>query len=184
MSDNEDSKKISKYDELVVKKYKEFVGENELRQLLKRFTPEKFAGVWKQAMCSSSTRFLGSGPNYSSVQAKYTLKENNIVGVRNDAYDNDFRKAGITGTSGARDVSVPTCRTVKFNNLLDIEMLKKNTKQTKTKQTPIKRRKTEKKISGGWKTNSKRKNTDSMGKSPKSLSKSLSIDTGKNDKKL
>lgn len=121
MSDNEDSKKISKYNELVVKKYKEFVGENELRQLLKRFTPEKFAGIWKQAMCSSSTRFLGSGPNYSSVQAKYTLKENNIVGVRNDSYDNDFRKAGITGTSGARDVSVPTCRTVKFNNIFDIE---------------------------------------------------------------
>ena len=35
MSDNEDSKKISKYDELVVKKYKKYVGENELRQLLK-----------------------------------------------------------------------------------------------------------------------------------------------------
>lgn len=121
MSDNEDSKKISKYDELVVKKYKKYVGENELRQLLKLFSAEKFAGVWKQVMCSPSTSILGSGPNYSSVQATYTLKKNNIVGVKNDAYDNYFRRAGITGTSGARDARVPTCRTVKFNNLFDIE---------------------------------------------------------------
>jgi hypothetical protein len=49
------------------------------------------------------------------------LKKNNIVGVKNDAYDNDLNRVCITGTSRARDDSIPTCRTVKFNNLFDIE---------------------------------------------------------------
>jgi hypothetical protein len=72
-------------------------------------------------MCSPSTSVLGSGPNYSSVQATYTLKKNNIVGVKNDAYDNDLIRVCITGTSRARDDDVPTCRTVKFNNLFNVE---------------------------------------------------------------
>jgi lipocalin len=110
-----------KFNRAVVRRYKKFVGEKELKELTGAFTPEKFAGVWKQAMCSPSTSILGSGPNYSSVQATYKLKENGIVSVKNDAYDDDFNKVSITGTSGARDVNVPTCRTVKFNNLLNVE---------------------------------------------------------------
>lgn len=113
--------KVSKYDEAVIKKYKNFVGKNELKKLTNNFTSEKFAGKWKQVMCSPSTSVLGSGPNYSSVQATYTLKKNNIVGVKNDAYDNDLYRVCITGTSRARDEKVPTCRTVKFNNLFNIE---------------------------------------------------------------
>jgi len=114
-------KKSSNYDEAVVNKYKKFVGKNELKKLNSIFTSKKFAGKWKQVMCSPSTSVLGSGPNYSSVQATYKLKKNGLVSVRNDAYDNDFNRDSITGTSRARDEEVPTCRTVKFNNLFDIE---------------------------------------------------------------
>ena len=113
--------KKSNYDDAVIIKYKKFVGKKELKKLLEIFDSEKFAGKWKQVMCSPSTRVLGSGPNYSSVQATYTLKKNNIVGVKNDAYDNDLSRVCITGTSRARDDDIPTCRTVKFNNLFDVE---------------------------------------------------------------
>ena len=121
MAKDSKTKKTSKYDEAVVKKYKKFVGKNELKKLNSIFTSKKFAGKWKQVMCSPSTSVLGSGPNYSSVQATYKLKKNGLVSVRNDAYDNDFNRDSITGTSRARDEEVPTCRTVKFNNLFDIE---------------------------------------------------------------
>jgi len=121
MTKDSGSKKSSEYDEAVVKKYKEFVGKKELHKLSRVFTPEKFVGKWKQIMCSPSTSVLGSGPNYSSVQATYKLKKNGKIAVKNEAYDNDFRRDCITGTSGARDENIPTCRTVKFNNLFDIE---------------------------------------------------------------
>lgn len=112
---------MSKYDEAVVKKYKKFVGKKELKKLNCIFTSKNFAGKWKQVMCSPSTSVLGSGPNYNSVQATYKLKKNGLVSVRNDAYDNDFNRVCITGISRARCEKVPTCRTVKFNNLFNIE---------------------------------------------------------------
>ena len=121
MTKESNSEQSSKYDEAVVNKYKKFVGKKELKKLNSVFTSKKFAGNWKQVMCSPSTSVLGSGPNYSSVQATYKLKKNGLVSVRNDAYDNDFNRVSITGTSRARDENVPTCRTVKFNNLFDIE---------------------------------------------------------------
>ena len=111
----------SSYDEAVVEKYTNFVGKKEVKQLTKMFKPEKFAGTWKQVMCSPSTGVLGSGPNYSSVEARYTLKKNGLVGVRNDAYDDKLNKVNITGESRARNDAIPTCRTVKFNNLFKIE---------------------------------------------------------------
>lgn len=110
-----------KYDKAVVKKYKEFVGKKELHELSRVFTPEKFVGKWKQIMCSPSTSVMGSGPNFSSVQATYKLKKNGVVSVKNDAYDNDFYRVSITGASRARDEEVPTCRTVGLNNLFNIE---------------------------------------------------------------
>jgi lipocalin len=116
-----DSTKISKYDEAVVKSYKKFVGENNLKELTRVFSPEKFARNWKQVMCSPSTKILGSGPNYSSVEATYKLKKDGIVSVKNDAFDTDFYRVSITGTSRARDAHVPTCRTVNFDNILKIE---------------------------------------------------------------
>ena len=114
------SQQIS-YDEAVVEVYKRFVGEIELKILSSIFIPEKFAGLWKQALCSSSTRFLGTGPNFSSVQAVYGDLKNGLVSVKNDAYDNNFFRVSITGTSRARVQIVPTCRTVKFNKLFDLE---------------------------------------------------------------
>lgn len=112
---------INEYDEAVVEKYKNFVGKKEVKQLTKMFKPEKFAGKWKQVMCSPSTGFFGSGPNYSSVEAKYTLKKNGLVGVENGAYNIDLNRVGVKGVSGARDEDVPTCRTVKFDNLFKNE---------------------------------------------------------------
>jgi lipocalin len=111
----------NQYDQAVLNKFKEFVGVKEFKKLNKRFNPEKFAGTWKQALSSPSTSFMGSGPNFSSVKATYTLKKNGLVGVKNEAYDNDLRKTVITGESRARDNDVPICRTVKFNNLVGIE---------------------------------------------------------------
>ena len=111
------SKDKNDYDKAVVQRYKKFVGENELKELTRIFTPEKFAGVWKQAMCSPSTSIFGSGPNYSSVEATYKLKNDAMISVKNDAYDTDFYRVSITGTSRARDAHVPTCRTVKFNSV-------------------------------------------------------------------
>ena len=111
----------NEYDEAVVEKYKNFVGKKEVKQLTKMFKPEKFAGKWKQVMCSPSTGVLGSGPNYSSVEAKYTLKKNGLVGVKNGAYDVHLNRVGVKGVSRARDDAIPTCRTVKFDNLFKNE---------------------------------------------------------------
>ena len=114
--------KSERYDQAVVEKYKKFVGEKELKSLIAVFTSEKFNGIWKQALCSPTTRFLGTGPNFSSVQAIYDDSTmNGLISVKNDAYDNDFLRVSISGISRPRDEIVPTCRTVKFNNLFDIE---------------------------------------------------------------
>ena len=121
MKKDSKAKKMSEYDEAVVKKYENYVGKKELSKLVGAFSPEKFAGNWKQVMCSPSTSVLGSGPNFSSVEATYKLKKDGVVGVKNDAYDNDFYRVSITGASRARDEEVPTCRTVEFNNLFNIE---------------------------------------------------------------
>ena len=115
------SKKLSKYDEAVVKKYKKFVGDKELETLLNRFSTEKYIGTWKQVMASSSTRLVGGGLNYSSVKAIYKLRKDGLLSVKNSAYDGDFNKVCVTGESRARDEKVPTCRTVKFDNLFDVE---------------------------------------------------------------
>ena len=121
MKKDSKAKKMSEYDEAVVKKYEKYVGKKELSKLVGAFDSKKFAGNWKQVMCSPSTSVLGSGPNYSSVEATYKLKKDGVVSVKNDAYDNDFYRVSITGVSRARDEEVPTCRTVEFNNLFNIE---------------------------------------------------------------
>jgi lipocalin len=114
--------KTEKYDEAVVEKFKEFVGTKEFKKLNKRFNTKKFARKWYQVCCSPSTGLFGSGgPNFSSVQATYTLKNSGLVGVKNEAYNIQLDKVSATGTSRARDDDVPMCRTVKFNNLFKIE---------------------------------------------------------------
>jgi lipocalin len=117
MTKDSKSKKTSKYDEAVVKKYKKFVGEKELKILLSRFSTDKYVGTWKQVMTSSSTRLVGGGLNYSSVKAVYKLRKDGLLSVKNSAYDGDFYKVGITGESRTRDEKVPTCRTVNFDIL-------------------------------------------------------------------
>jgi lipocalin len=109
--------KLKKYDNLVVKKYKKFVGKDELNTLLKRFSTKGYTGTWKQVMASPSTRIIGGGSNYSSVQAIYTLRKDGLIGVRNMAFDGDFDKVGVRGKSRERDGNVPVCRTVKFDIL-------------------------------------------------------------------
>jgi lipocalin len=124
MAKDSKSKKLSKYDEAVVKKYKKFVGKKELKSLLDRFSTDKYTGTWKQVMTSSSTRLVGGGLNYSSVKAVYKLRKDGLLSVKNSAYDSDFYKVGVTGESRARDEKVPTCRTVNFEILninVDIE---------------------------------------------------------------
>jgi lipocalin len=106
--------KSSEYDKLVVEKYKKSIGANELKVLLTRFTTEGFTGRWRQVLASPSTRVIGGGPNYSSVQAVYTLRKDGCLGVSNMAFDENFEKTGVKGKSRARVASVPTCRTVEF----------------------------------------------------------------------
>jgi lipocalin len=120
-SNKSNSNKSSSYDEAVVEIYKRFVGEDELKKLSSVFSSEKFIGVWKQALCSPSTIFLGTGPNFSSVQARYDDLNNGLISVKNDAYDNNFFRVSITGTSRARVRIVPMCRTVEFDNLFNVE---------------------------------------------------------------
>jgi lipocalin len=112
-----DSKKSSKYDEAVLKIYKNSVGEKELKVLLSRFSVDEYVGTWRQVLASPSTRIVGGGLNYSSVKAIYKLREDGLLSVQNSAYDGEFRKVGITGKSRVRVESVPTCRTVNFNIL-------------------------------------------------------------------
>lgn len=121
MTKDSNSKKMSKYDEAVLKKYKKFVGVKELKKLRNRFSTEKYVGTWKQVMASSSTRLVGGGLNYTSVKAVYKLRKDGLLSVKNSAYDGEFNKVGITGKSRARDENVQTCRTVNFDTLFDAE---------------------------------------------------------------
>jgi lipocalin len=120
MKNKSNSKKSVKYDEAVVKQYKKFVGENELKILSAIFSSEKFSGTWKQVLCSPSTRLLGTGTNFSSVQATYAdLNMNGLISVKNEAYDTDFDFASISGKSRPRVENLPMCRTVQFNDLFE-----------------------------------------------------------------
>ena len=86
MTKDSNSKKMSKYDEAVLKKYKKFVGVRELKTLRNRFSSEKYVGTWKQVMASSSTRLVGGGLNYTSVKAVYKLRKDGLLSVKNVRY--------------------------------------------------------------------------------------------------
>lgn len=104
-------------DEIIVNYYKNFIGEPRLRYLLDKFQIDKFIGKWEQVFTSRSTSLLGTGINYSSVNAIYTLNYDGTVGVLNSAYNEKLEKIFIEGNSRARDNSIPTCRTVKFDSI-------------------------------------------------------------------
>ena len=115
------TKGSKEYDKAILKKYIEFVGKSEVKRLTNAFTVDKFAGEWVQAMCSRSTRFIGTGSTFSSVKAKYTVSKNGLIDVVNAGYDDNFVRVEIKGISRARIETYPTCRTVLFNNLPRIE---------------------------------------------------------------
>ena len=96
--------------------YKSFVGTEALATLQKRFQPKLFAGRWEQVMTSYSTRFMGTGIDYTSVHAIYKLLPNGAVDVNNYANDANMKPVSIHGISEKRHI-LETCRTVKFDNL-------------------------------------------------------------------
>jgi len=105
-----------KQDEIVLNYYKKFIGERQLAYLLNKFKIDKFIGKWEQVFTSRSTILLGTGIDYSSVNATYSLNSDATIHVLNSAYDEKLEKKVIKGSSRARNNSVPTCRTVKFDS--------------------------------------------------------------------
>ena len=97
--------------------YTKFVGKEEVESLVKRFELSKFLGTWQQVLTSRTTALFGTGITYSSVEANYTLKPFEKIGVENKAYDTDFKLTTINGISEARIPEVPTCRIVKFDTV-------------------------------------------------------------------
>jgi lipocalin len=102
-------------DEKVVNYYKQFIGEPQLSYLSDTFKIDKFVGRWEQVFTSRSTGLFGTGIDYSSVFAVYSLNNDGTIGVLNSSYNEKLEKKFIEGSSRARDKSVPTCRTVSFN---------------------------------------------------------------------
>lgn len=105
------------YNDLLLEKYKAFVGKKELGILLSRLSSsQQLVGTWQQVLTSRSTTLFGTGPAYTSVQATYTSNDDGSIRVLNEAYDARFKKVSIKGTSEAFDENVPTFRTVQFGN--------------------------------------------------------------------
>jgi hypothetical protein len=105
------------YNDLLLEKYKAFMGKERLEILLSRLSSsERLVGTWQQVLTSRTTALFGTGPTYTSVQATYTSNDDGSICVLNEAYDATFKKVSIKGTSEAFDEKVPTFRTVKFRN--------------------------------------------------------------------
>jgi hypothetical protein len=105
------------YNDLLLEVYKEFVGKKELDTLSKRLSSsQQLVGTWQQVLTSRSTGLFGTGLTSTSVQATYTSNDDGSISVLNEAYDANFKKVSIKGTSEAFDADVPTFRTVKFPN--------------------------------------------------------------------
>lgn len=103
------------YNDFLLEKYKQFVGKKKLDTLLKRLSSsEQLVGTWQQVCTSPTTALFGTGPTYTSVQATYTSNDDGSIGVLNEAYDANFKKVSIKGTSKAFDKKIPTLRTVEF----------------------------------------------------------------------
>jgi hypothetical protein len=102
---------------MVINKYKDFVGDNDLDNLVKNFSLEEFSGCWDLVLTSPSTELLGTGIDYTSVRACYTIDNNdkNNVTLTNSGFNEKLQKTFIEGISEPRSNDLPTCRTVKFN---------------------------------------------------------------------
>jgi lipocalin len=107
--------KRKSYNDLLLEKYKDFLGKAKLETLLGRLSSsEQLAGKWEQVITSRTTSLFGTGPTSTSVRATYTSNEDGSIGVLNEAYDANFKKVSIKGISKAFDDNVPTFRTVEF----------------------------------------------------------------------
>jgi hypothetical protein len=88
-----------------------------LPTLLKRFDELDITHTWQQVMTSLSTGIMGTGIAFSSVSADYTLNTDGTISLINRAYNGDFKPVFISGVCKCADKTVPTCRTVKFDDL-------------------------------------------------------------------
>ena len=105
------------YDDLLLERYKDFLGKEKLETLLKRLSSsEQLVGKWKQVCTSRTTGLFGTGVTSSSVQATYTKNDDGSIRVLNEAYDANFKKVSIKGISKAFDKTIPTFRTVEFGS--------------------------------------------------------------------
>lgn len=107
----------------IVNDYKKFVGEKELDKILTKFNNSRFSleKKWNQVMGSFSTSILGSGFGSSSISAEYKKIDKDNISVLNRALDDSFNNIFVKGISRPRDISIPTCRTVSFNNIMGVE---------------------------------------------------------------
>lgn len=105
------------YNELLVEKYKELIGKKNLKTLMKRFdSTDRLLGRWEQVSTSLTTRIIGTGREYSSVQATYKKNDKGKIRVLNEAYDPELNKVSIEGVIVQIDKSIPTCLTVTFDS--------------------------------------------------------------------
>jgi lipocalin len=107
----------------IVEDYKKFVGEKELDLLLTKFNKRRFTleKKWNQVMGSRTTEILGSGFGSSSITAEYKKIDKDNIIVLNRAIDDSFQNIFVKGMSKPRDISIPTCRTVSFDNIIGLE---------------------------------------------------------------
>ena len=73
-------------------------------------------GKWKQVSTSITTSLIGTGREFSSVEAIYTRNRRGKIRVLNRAYDPDFNKVSIEGEIVQIDKMLPTCLTVAFDS--------------------------------------------------------------------
>ena len=79
-----------------------------------------YSGKWFQAATSRSTKFLGTGPDYSNVTAVYTCVnncKNNNISIFNQGLDSYGRYTSIKGISYCENNSLPSKRKVVFDSV-------------------------------------------------------------------
>ena len=105
------------YNQFLLEKYKELIGKKNLKTLMKRFdSTDRVLGTWEQVSTSLTTGIIGTGPDYSSVQATYKKNDKGKIRVVNEAYDPELNRVSIQGVIVQIDKNIPTCLTVTFDN--------------------------------------------------------------------
>lgn len=99
----------------ILQQYSSYI--KDLPTLVRRFGELDINHQWQQVLTSRTTGIMGTGISFSSVSADYRLKSDGSISLINRAYNGDFQPVYITGVCKCADATVPTCRTVKFDNL-------------------------------------------------------------------